>query len=430
MVDEAGPGTQFALLPGTHRTGESHPKDGMVFEGFPGTILNGSELLDGFTADGATWTLTGVELNQKPHGECVGEYQACALRNDVFMDDTMLWRVDDRSEVVAGTWWSDGSTLVVADDPALRKVEVSITQHAFISDANDVTIRGLVVEKYASLAQGGAIQAQIPGEGPHGANWLIEDVEARLNHAAGIRAGTATTIRRVHTHHNGQQGITGGGGENILVEFSEINNNNIRGFSPGWEAGGAKFTRTDGLILRNLDVHDNLGTGLWTDINCYNTTYEGNVVYDNNGPGIFHEISYDAVIRDNVVYGNGFAQSIWLWGAGILVAGSSGVEITGNTVYDNADGIAGIQQFREGEDGLWKLENLNVHDNVVTMRYGQSGVVEDMGDPGVFLDRNIRFDNNAYIGATHDAFAWDGHNLTWTRWVEAGQDTNGTQGDG
>ena len=430
LVAASDPGTQFQLTAGVHRPSETHPKDGMVFEGVPGTILNGAILLDGFESDGETWTLTGVELNTRAHGKCEDDYQACALQNDLFMDETLVWRVDQRDEVRPGTWWGDDKTIVVGDDPTHRKVELSVTEHAFVSGADDVVIRGMVVEKYATRAQSGAIQAELPDNGEVGSNWLIEDVEVRFNHAVGIKGGTETSIRRVHSHHNGQLGIAVSGGTNVVVEFSEINDNNTRGFSSGWEAGDTKFTYTTGLMVRNNVVHNNLGPGLWTDIDNFDTTYEDNVSYANTGPGIFHEISFDAIIRNNEVYENGFGQSAWLWGSGILVAASSNVEVTQNTVYDNADGIGAIQQFREGSDGqLWILENLWVHDNDITMLDGQTGVVQDVDDPTVFTDRNLRFDNNTYHGAEHDAFAWANRDITWVEWNASQMDVNGTRLD-
>lgn len=431
IVDAAPAGSHFVFMPGLYRTEEAHPKDGMVFEGYPGTILSGAIPLDGFEASGDTWQLSGIDLSDFRHGECVTGYDSCNYRNDLYMDDRMLWRVDSRDELVPSTWWSDGSTIVVADDPNPRRVELSVTEHAFIGVADDVTIHGLIVEKYASIAQDGAIQAQEAGQGALGSGWLIENVEARLNHASGVRTGDRTTVRNLHSHHNGQEGLTGDSGSDILIEDSEINNNNIRGFDWGWEAGGVKFTRTDGLVIRNVSAHNNRGPGLWTDINCSDTTYEQNVVHDNTGPGIFHEISHTAVIRGNEVRGNGFSFSVWLWGAGILIAASNDVEVVDNVVTGNADGIAGIQQERIDDDGRpWLLSDLWVHDNTVSMASGQTGVVEDVGDSSVFTDRNLVFDSNTYLEAPGKAFAWNGQNLNWQQWVAAGQDANGTFASG
>ena len=432
LVEASEPGTRFVLSPGIHRDGPIEPKDDMSFIGQEGAILSGAIILEGFVASGDTWTLSGVSLNDDEHGKCEGEYRACALQNDLFMDDTMVWRVDEADEVGPGTWWGGGDTVIVGDDPNQRKVELSVVEHAFISSADDISIESLIVEKYATRAQSGTIQAQEPGNGDFGARWLLQDLEVRFNHAVGIKAGEETTIRRVESHHNGQLGIAASGGTNVLVELTEIHHNNTRGFDSGWEGGGTKFTYTNGLIVRNNEVHHNLGPGLWTDIDCYDTLYEGNRSYANTGPGIFHEISFDAVIRNNEVYENGFGQTSWLWGAGILIAASTDVEVVGNSVYDNADGIAGIQQNRERSDGSrsWLLRNLWVHNNTIVMPTGQTGVVQDVDDPSIFSDRNLRFDSNTYSGPEDKAFAWNNDDISWREWRAAGQDQNGQHLDG
>jgi parallel beta-helix repeat protein len=336
--------------------------------------------------------------------------------------------VTDREDLGPGRWmWDDDDTIRVADDPTGRRIELGMTAHAFVGDASDVTIRGLVVEKYATSAQSGAIQAQQPGDGERGIGWLIEDVEVRLNHAAGIRTGDETIVRNTVMHHNGQMGLAVSGGTDVLIEDSEIAHNNIAGFRWGWEAGGMKATRTLRLTVRGVYSHDNMGPGLWTDIDARDTVYEGNTVQDNTGPGIFHEISYDAVIADNVVERNGFDNPDWLWGAGILVAASSGVEVHSNIVTGNADGIAGIQQDRgEGAYGPRIVSDLWVHDNEISVAEGgHTGVVQDVDDNRIFDERNNRFDNNTYIGVAGDAYAWNNRFIGRQQWVRSGQDANG-----
>ena len=127
------------------------------------------------------------------------------------------------------------------------------------------------------------------------------------------------------------------------------------------------------------------------------------MVYNNAGAGIYHEISHSALIRANTVVGNGRADNPWLWGAGILVAASDGVEVTGNVVRANGNGIAGIQQNRgSGLYGPHLLSNLWVHDNTVDAS-GGSGVVQDSGD-GAAWARNNRFERNAFLNGSW--FTW------------------------
>ena len=63
-------------------------------------------------------------------------------------------------------------------------------------------------------------------------------------------------------------------------------------------------------MVRNNVSRDNIGAGLWTDWESTHVLYEGNWVDGNTGPGIFHEASYDAVIRGNFVARNGFRRRL------------------------------------------------------------------------------------------------------------------------
>ena len=86
-------------------------------------------------------------------------------------------------------------------------------------------------------------------------------------------------------------------------------------------------------------MHENVGPGLWCDIECRNVTYEGNVVERNHDAGIFHEISFKATIRDNAVSHNGIDDRSWFWGADILIAASQDVQVYRNVVTVSPGGV-------------------------------------------------------------------------------------------
>jgi parallel beta-helix repeat protein len=398
------------------------PKDGMAFIGSPGTILSGAQVLEGFEGERGLWHIDGIQRTGEDRGVCFANASGCTYSQDLFIDDVMLWQVTELGDLEEGRWFWDGETIYIANDPAGRRVELSVSTHAIVGDADDVEISGLKIEKFATPAQEGTIQAQIPGDGERGQRWLIEDVEVTGSHAAGIRTGDATLVRGVYVHHNGQMGLTISGGTDVILEDSEIAYNNIAGFDWTWEGGGMKATRTEGLIVRNNNAHDNIGPGLWTDIDAMNTLYEGNRVVNNTAMGIFHEISGPAVIRNNYVEGNGFDKAEWLWGAGILIAASNDVEVYGNTVTGNADGIAGIQQDRQdGPRAPYLLENVDINNNTITMNQGQTGVVTDTGSEEVFTSRNLVFYENTYVDTRGRRFAWEGRSLDQNGWQAAGQ---------
>lgn len=306
------------------------------------------------------------------------------------------------------------------------------TEYAFNANSTslprNVTIRGLVIEHYAPPLQQGAIRADVA----MGA-WTIEDCEIRYNATGGIRIGPRARVLRNRVHHNGQIGILGGGDE-ILVEGNEIffNNPDAR-YDMYWEAGGTKFTRTRGLVVRDNFVHHNHGPGLWTDIDNIRTLYERNRVEDNAEAGIFHEISYAAVIRNNETRRNGThaVPADWITGSGILVSSSSDVEVYGNTVEDNRNGITGIQRRRgAGAYGTYSLRNLHVHDNVVRSKTGVSGIATGglarLYDRATYRSRNNRFEGNSYdLGENERPFRWRGGRKTWGEWRRLGQDSSG-----
>jgi len=221
-------------------------------------------------------------------------------------------------------------------------------------------------------------------------------------------------------------GLGGGKGSNILVEGNEIAYNGYAGYHPGWEAGGAKFSFTDKLVVRDNYSHDNEGPGLWTDIENKNTLFERNRVVGNKGSGgIMHEISYAAVIRYNTVENDG--MNPFGPGTGILVAESSDVEVYGNTVTNCKSGIVGRQLVRRDAQQMYgqtfNLKNLSVHDNVITQNQGIAAGIVQRGRIGteVFTRWHNRFQNNTFKLADPDGryFLWQGNHLTLREWMQA-----------
>jgi parallel beta-helix repeat protein len=309
----------------------------------------------------------------------------------------------------------------------------SATTYAFRAPTtpypSNVEIHNLVIRRYMPALQAAAVMAGAGSKSNATRGWVIADNEITANAGGGIRIGTKTRVLRNKVHHNWQIGISGVG-DSTLVEGNEIAYNNyLKGVSYGWEAGGTKFVKTRGLVVRNNYVHHNWGPGLWNDIDNINTLVEGNRVVGNADQGIFHEISYDAVIRNNVVQGNGFDRSSWLWGAGIMVAASPNVEVYGNSVSGNFNGIAAVQQNRgSGAYGTHLVQNLNVHDNTVDVsKGGRSGIAQDIGDTSVFTSWNNRFVHNTYsLGANAKPFEWMNGQRTELQWKSYGQDQTGT----
>lgn len=313
-------------------------------------------------------------------------------------------------------------TVHVSEDPTGRVFELAIAALGVAGTragvpADDVTITGLEWQYFANQRIG--VISSFIGQG-----WVIEDNVVHHSHGCGIYGGTRSQVRGNFVHDMGQIGLCGQG-EDILVEDNELANNNLDGFHPRWEAGGAKWVNTTRLTVRNNFSHDNLGPGLWTDGNNLHTLYEGNRVENNSEEGIFHEISYDAVIRNNTVAGNG--HELGPWGSGIQVSSSRNVEIHDNTVDGDWNGISLIQERRgAGVHGGFRLRNAFVHDNNVTIREGSTGVHRPPKPTVPLAVGAIRFTGNDYVLGPGKHFAWAGRLLSLKKWQALGMDQSGT----
>jgi parallel beta-helix repeat protein len=342
-VDAAPAGTRFLIKAGTHRGQSVRPKDGNMFIGERGAILDG---------------------------------QGAAIR-------------------------------------------------AFTGSADNVVIKGLIIEHYAPGSQKDAIY------GATSIGWIVEGNEIRYNDGGGLHTGKGMRVLRNVFHHNAQTGL-GGDGDSVVVEGNEIAFNNYgKAYDYNWEAGGAKFVRTRWLTLRNNYVHDNWGPGLWIDIDCWKTLIERNRVENNAANGIFVEISYGAIVRNNTAKGNGFNET-WVNGAGIEVNSSPDVEVHGNILSGNRNGIIALEGNRgTGAYGPRIVQNLHVHHNDVDVStsgvsgmaiYG-SGTSADIFSSG----RNNRFSDNSYrLGSNLRPFTWNDRKISDADWRGLGMDVHGT----
>lgn len=403
-VDAAAAGTMFILEPGIYRGQSVKPKDDQQFVGRGKVVFNGAIVLSNWSEENGLWVSRGLPNPLGKFGRCDRDHLLCAFREDLFIDHRLNQRVDDRGALKTGQWFYGGNAVYLAEKPDGRRVELGVTVFAFGGNAKHVSLRNIVIEKYASAAQRGAI------DGRQGEGWRVIDITARWNHGVGLYLGNRMRVVRGAYVHNGQLGI-GGEGDDIVIEGTEIAHNNYAGFSAGWEAGGTKFVRSKGLIVRGACVHHNKGPGLWTDIDNVDIVFEDNKVFENDGDGIKHEISYAAKIRNNVVARNGRGKDNWLWGSQILVQSSSNVEVYRNYVEISeafGNGIAVIHQSRKpGPFGKRNSKNNLIHHNLIVHSgaRGRNGLVADFDREEFWENYNNRFNQNTYIVPSRfDAF--------------------------
>ena len=407
IVARSPEGTQFRFEPGVYRQQAIRPRNRQRFVGQDGVILNGAIELTAWTNASGLWKSEYLPPPlRSDNGECERGRDLCTLREDLFFNGRLYQRVPSRDELGSQKWYYENGRAYLADDPTGQSLELGVTPFAFGGDAEDVVLEGLIVEKYASNAQEGAIRLDDTR------GWQILDVAARWNHGGGLSIGPGAYVKGGAFSHNGQIGIVGNG-EGVTIEGVEISFNNYAGYDAFWEAGGTKFALTTGLVVRDSCVHSNNGPGLWSDIDNIDVLYEGNTVFLNAGDGIKHEISYDAIIRNNIAARNGTGRfDDWLWGSQILVQNSSNVDVYRNLVEVSSsfgNGIGVIHQDRgNGAYGPWNGVNNSVHDNTIIHlgSRGENGVVTDTDDDWFWENGNNRFDGNIYIVTDQEREYW------------------------
>jgi len=220
VVSSNPAGTTFVIHAGTYRLLAGHivAKSGDVFTGQPGAILSGAKLLTSFHHSGNYYYVTGQTQNGRvtiPVSNCVAGFPGCIYPEDLYFDSVPLQHVDSLSDVGPGTWFFDYSaqTIYFYDNPSGHTVETSVTDAAFApGPANNVTVQGLKVEKFATPIMTGAVAGAGTslGSWTAGANWLVQNNEILLNHADGVRVNFGWRVLNNSIHDNGNTGIGGG----------------------------------------------------------------------------------------------------------------------------------------------------------------------------------------------------------------------------
>jgi parallel beta-helix repeat protein len=255
----------------------------------------------------------------------------------------------------------------------------------------------------------------------HGRGDVVEDCVVERTSGLGLWfAGPDQKARRCVIQDHGQLGFSALRAHGLRVSDCLVRNNNTKGFNREWEAGGAKIVLSRDVVIERSRFVDNRGTGVWFDIGDENCTVRNCLVADNEGAGIYYEISYGLRATDNVVIGNGLAPSARAWGAqaGISISSSPHCTVQRNLLVANREGFSFREQERttpridgppEKEEPISNrdetITNNLIADNVVAQTSGWFGTGDERHWPRALqqgkaessLDKlNIRFANNLY----------------------------------
>jgi Right handed beta helix region len=407
------------------------PKAHMHLVGARGAILSGAKRLTSFIKKNGFWVATDQHQQQTVGDErCMpATYTGCRYAEGVYVGGRALRQVMSRGALGPGRFFFDYASdeIWLGSNPSGKDVETSIAPAAIVGYGRQqpgVVVRGFVVQMFASPPTG--LPAAIkPGNG-----WLITRNTIRLNHRLGVYANPGVRIVHNNIHDNGLAGIRGEG-NGIRVVGNHIEHNNIERYSE-WYSAGARFTSTDGLVVRHNVVARNLGPGIKTDTNNIHVLVERNRVIGNTGPGIAHEKGYRARIVGNYLRNNALAtkgKSI-AFGAQIMLNASSDTVIAHNrvicTVHVNAIGLRHDNRG-SGAYGVFAIKHDVVHDNVIRMRRGSEFGLSSV-DPDAFTSWGNRFYGNTYYlrHKRNHFYAWKSSLLGVSGWRSNGNDMDGT----
>lgn len=208
-------------------------------------------------------------------------------------------------------------------------------------------LRGIRFRYAANMAQQGS--GQFTGRGDVIRDCLFE----RTNGSGASFTAPDQSVQRCTFQENGQIGFSAVNAHNIHFTDCLVQNNNIKGFNRGWEAGGDKIVLTRGAVFDGCRFLNNRGSGIWFDIGNEACEVRNCLIMGNEDAGIFYEISYGLYAHDNVIIGNGFADSIGAWGAqaGICLSSSPDCVIERNLLVGNREGF----DFREQGRTTWRI---------------------------------------------------------------------------
>jgi parallel beta-helix repeat protein len=427
-------GTTFCIAPGTYRVrSEIQPRNGQEFIGTAsGVVITGGVRLSSFARSGGLWVASGTTTTAAyAAGSGFNGYlhPQAPYANDVTVDGALLEKVGVRvggkvygqpeSAVGAGAYFVDydAGAVSLGSDPTGHDVEMGVA-NGFSSAAADVAVKNVALELFTS----GGIDMRGSAHA-----WTIEDVSVTAAHDAGMKLLDGSLLEGGSIAWSGRYGLNAHGAgitvDGVDVSYSDAADYRDSVTGGCVAAGGSKFVKTVGLVLRNSVFHDNVCNGIWLDVDTYDSTIVGNTSVRNQDDGIRIEVSHKMVIAGNTVQDNG--------GWGIYLSSAPDADVSGNTVVNNGGGAIVLNWSGRTSPattyGSYATSNTNVHDNTMSLSSsGQVvGILDKTGTGYPYsAAANNRFHANHYVlpDAAWRCFHLD-VKMPWSAWRTAGMDT-------
>ncbi len=357
-----GPGDVVVIRAGVYRErvvvkASGTPENHIRFAAAPGeqVVLTGADPLTGWQrADPdqpiyrVPWPHRFITWNKSMTHPDDEYHRVIGRCEQVMVNGYLLRQVLDPKQLAPGTFLVDTAqkALLVWDtanrDLTKLSAEASVRQEILRVEGEYVQLRGLIFRYAANMAQHGAVVLA----GRH--NQMEDCVVESMNSSGATFQGPEAVVRHCVFRDNGQLGFGASRAHGLLFSECLVENNNVKGFDRGWEAGGNKLALCRDAVLERSRFVRNRGNGIWFDIGNTNCTVRQCLIADNEDAGIFYEISFSLHAHDNVLVRNGLATTPGAWGAqaGISLSSSPGCVIERNLIAANREGFNFREQLR------------------------------------------------------------------------------------
>lgn len=366
-----------------HEDALVYPRRGITIQPYQKEAVwfDGAETVSGWTQSGNVWVKGGWNaffdssptfVKGAPDGTSVGyvwlnpDYPLAAHPDQIWVDDVALTQVGSRAAVNAGTFFVDQANkqLVIGTNPNGKRVDVSTLGKALSIRAEDSTVRGIGVRRYASsMPTKGTVTADFPGI-------TLENMMIVDNATTGFHTWAKNVeLRNVTVAGNGYMGFSGHNADGLKVDSLLSYANNTQHFNRTPGSGALKVTATKTVTVQNSSFIDNWGQGVWFDDSVQNITFTGNDVVGTEGNGLVLEISEHATVADNLIANSGIA--------GALITNTGNVSVWNNTIVGNKRNVNIVEDARRGPTTAipWVTKNVEFVNNVVAGEAGADCVM-------------------------------------------------------
>lgn len=334
-VASAPNGATIVFLDGTYRNVNVKINKKLTLQAYPHAkpLLKGSDIVQGWVADGRTWRKDGWKYSFPINMGSIyidRQYPLAGYRDMVYVDGESLKQVGSKAKVTPGTFYVEprSNKLYIGSNPTGKTVEATTEEEAFSllstrqANASGTVIRGLGFAHYAEDAIG-IMKTN---------NVTLENNTLVWNGLRGahFRQSSDAVVRGNIFSFNGMHGIRGGAVDRILLEGNTFSYNNFEHFRKDYTGAGMKVVTTEGAVWRNNLFERNVGNGIWADGSTYNSTIQNNTIRDNEQIGVMLEISHKAIVSGNTITNSP---------CGIMIADTSSVQVYNNKLSANKKNI-------------------------------------------------------------------------------------------